>query len=78
VIANADSQGFYRVLYSRSIYREFTKQLQLNHHAISTIERASIMNDGFAFLKSGYLPIDTVFNLIQYVSGKHLELSITS
>lgn len=75
VIANADSQGFYRVLYSTDIYRELAKQLSLNHHAISTIERASIMNDMFAFLKSGHLSVDVVFNLIQYVAGS-LENSL--
>jgi hypothetical protein len=72
VIANADSQGYYRVLYSRQIYKELTKQLKLNHHALSTIERSSIINDMFAFLKAGYLEVDTVFDLIQYVAGKLL------
>ncbi|KAI6182856.1 Aminopeptidase [Aphelenchoides bicaudatus] len=68
IIANADSQGFYRVLYSKQIYKELAKQLMLNHHALSTIERASVINDMFAFLKAGYLDVDTVFDLIQYVA----------
>jgi hypothetical protein len=71
VVANADSHGFYRVLYAPEIYKELSKQLRLDHHEISTIERASVMNDMFAFLKSGHLNVDVLFDLIQYVSGNH-------
>ncbi|KAI6178426.1 Aminopeptidase [Aphelenchoides besseyi] len=66
IIANAESEGFYRVLYSRPIYAEFTRQFNLNPKAISVIDRASILNDAFAYLKSGYLPVDVVFDLIAY------------
>jgi hypothetical protein len=52
------------------------KQLSLNHNVISTIERASIINDMFAFLRSGHLSIDTVFSLIEYVAGNYDNLSI--
>ncbi|KAI6225916.1 Aminopeptidase [Aphelenchoides besseyi] len=66
IIANAESEGFYRVLYSRPIYAEFTRQFNLNPKAISVIDRASVLNDAFAYLKSGYLSVDVVFDLIAY------------
>jgi hypothetical protein len=58
------------VLYSREIYKELAKQLRFNHTAISTIERAALLNDMFAFLKSGHITVDVLFELIEYVAGE--------
>lgn len=67
VIANAESLGYYRVLYEGDLYTEFTKQLKSKHNEIGAIDRAAILNDAFCFLRSGHLNVDTVFDLVQYV-----------
>ena len=69
LIANADASGFYRVLYSRALYKALTRQLRDNHNALTIVDRASLINDAFAFLNSGHLSIDVVFELIEYTTG---------
>uniref|UniRef100_A0A1I7SE92 Aminopeptidase n=1 Tax=Bursaphelenchus xylophilus TaxID=6326 RepID=A0A1I7SE92_BURXY len=74
VVANADANGFYRVLYTEEIYKEFAKQLRRDHTGIATVDRAVIINDAFAFVKAGYLKLDVAFDLVSYVeAGTELD-----
>jgi len=74
VIANAESLGYYRVLYELDLYTEFSKQLRTRHSEIGTIDRAALLNDAFCFMRSGHLGADTVMDLIQYVeNGKEVD-----
>ncbi|CAD5207452.1 unnamed protein product [Bursaphelenchus okinawaensis] len=73
-VANAGANGFYRVLYSEDIYKEFIRQLKRDHSQLTLIDRAVIMNDAFAFVKAGYLSIEMAFDLILYVEeGTELD-----
>lgn len=74
VIANAESLGYYRVLYDLDLYKEFSKQLKIRHTEIGTVDRAALLNDAFCFMRSGHLGADTVMDLIQYVeNGKEID-----
>uniref|UniRef100_A0AC35EUK0 Aminopeptidase n=1 Tax=Panagrolaimus sp. PS1159 TaxID=55785 RepID=A0AC35EUK0_9BILA len=74
IIANSDSLGYYRVLYSKDLYKEFTRQLDTNHTEIGTVDRGAILNDAFNFMRSGHLSADIVMDLIQYVEdGKESD-----
>ncbi|VDK44250.1 unnamed protein product [Anisakis simplex] len=67
VIVNSNSLGFMRVLYEQKIYDELTEQLRTNHQAISSLDRASIIDDAFAFANAGLLPISTAMGLVRYL-----------
>ncbi|KAE9550876.1 hypothetical protein FO519_005921 [Halicephalobus sp. NKZ332] len=74
VVANAESLGYYRVLYDLDLYKEFTKQLKARHSEVNTVDRAALLNDAFCFLKSGHLGAETVMDLIQYIEdGKEID-----
>ncbi|VDD93523.1 unnamed protein product [Enterobius vermicularis] len=67
VVANARAKGYYRVLYDQQVYKEIIRQLNERHTAFFAVERASIINDAFAFAKAGLLPINTAMDIIGYV-----------
>ena len=74
IVANAESLGYYRVLYSNDLYREFTRQLDSDHSEIGTVDRGALLNDAFSFMRSGHLSADIVMDLIQYVEdGKETQ-----
>lgn len=37
---------------------------------MTTVDRASVINDAFAFLRAGLLKLDKVFDLVLYVQGE--------
>uniref|UniRef100_A0A0N5BKL1 Aminopeptidase n=1 Tax=Strongyloides papillosus TaxID=174720 RepID=A0A0N5BKL1_STREA len=67
-IANTDSKGYFRVLYDNDNYKAIVKQLKINHRKIKSLDRSIIINDAFAFVRSGYLDVGEALNLIEYLA----------
>ncbi|KAJ1353380.1 hypothetical protein KIN20_009988 [Parelaphostrongylus tenuis] len=68
VVANTDGLSYVKVLYDKRNYEELTKQLRVNHTAISAIDRTMILVDAFDFSKSSKLNIEVYLDLLLYAT----------
>lgn len=62
--------GFFRVNYDARNWELLTNQLLTDHAAISTVNRAQIMDDAFGLAEAGILDYDIVMKLTTYLQNE--------
>lgn len=67
--------GYYRVQYPLDDWRKFSTLLQSSPGDLSSSDRTSLINDGFALAKSGRISIDVALDLTQYLGEKERAVS---
>uniref|UniRef100_A0A915D473 Aminopeptidase N n=1 Tax=Ditylenchus dipsaci TaxID=166011 RepID=A0A915D473_9BILA len=67
-VVNSESNGFYRVQYSKKTLDRITDQLLLDHQKISVKSRARIIDDTFTLAEAGRLPYEAALNLTHYLA----------
>ncbi|XP_052782181.1 putative aminopeptidase-2 isoform X1 [Mya arenaria] len=68
ILGNIQQYGVYRVNYDENNWNELIKQLKDNHTAISTINRAQIINDAFGFAAAKQLPMSIALKTLEYLN----------
>ncbi|CAL8127625.1 unnamed protein product [Orchesella dallaii] len=70
ILLNPRGTGYYRVLYDEELYHLLKKQLIENAKLFHQEGRAQLLEDAFAFARSGYISIQTTLNLTQYLENE--------
>ncbi|XP_032306948.1 glutamyl aminopeptidase [Drosophila ananassae] len=65
---NCDQVGYYRVNYETAQWNTLANQLVTQPSALSSGDRASLLNDAFALADSTQLPYETAFELTKYLA----------
>ncbi|KAI1719438.1 peptidase family m1 domain-containing protein [Ditylenchus destructor] len=67
-VLNSESNGFYRVQYSKKTLDRITGQLQNDHERITVKSRARLLDDTFTLAEAGRLPYEAALNLTHYLA----------
>lgn len=67
IIGNHQHKGFYRVNYEVADWNKIIDQFNKDHTFFSVTDRAGIIDDAFAFARSGRLNYEIAFNLTSYL-----------
>lgn len=73
---NTEFSGFYRVLYDEITYRELGEMIQAKR--LSPIDRFNVVNDRYAFFRSGQIDLDHYLDYFDYYADEDHHLSISS
>uniref|UniRef100_A0A8C5B8G9 Aminopeptidase n=1 Tax=Gadus morhua TaxID=8049 RepID=A0A8C5B8G9_GADMO len=74
---NVDMSGYYMVHYQGQGWSGLTRLLQTNHTALSSSDRASLINNVFQLVSVGKVPLDTALELSLYLSREMETLAVT-
>ncbi|CAG7836481.1 unnamed protein product, partial [Allacma fusca] len=75
ILVNADSTGFYRVVYDSNLTESIQRQLYLNHTAIPVSARCRLIDDYFSVSYKNQTAVETALNMISYV-GKETDFAV--
>ncbi|KAG4068501.1 hypothetical protein HA402_004842 [Bradysia odoriphaga] len=71
LVVNKLSSGYYRVLYDRQNYRLITNALIENIHVLSTVDKASLIDDLYTFCENDLVTYDVFFDLLRYMQAEY-------
>uniref|UniRef100_A0A8C1N143 Aminopeptidase n=1 Tax=Cyprinus carpio TaxID=7962 RepID=A0A8C1N143_CYPCA len=74
---NVDMSGYYIVHYEGSGWDDLIKLLKHNHTALSSNDRASLINNAFQLVSVGKLPLDKALDLTLYLSKETEIMPVT-
>ncbi|XP_030647207.1 endoplasmic reticulum aminopeptidase 1b [Chanos chanos] len=74
---NVDMSGYYIVHYEGSGWDQLITLLQHNHTALSSNDRASLINNAFQLVSVGKLPLDKALDLSLYLSKETEIMPVT-
>ncbi|KAI5618528.1 endoplasmic reticulum aminopeptidase 1 isoform X1 [Silurus asotus] len=74
---NVDMSGYYIVHYSGSGWNDLIALLNHNHTALSSNDRASLINNAFQLVSVGKLPLDKALDLSLYLSKETEIMPVT-
>uniref|UniRef100_A0A8C5BHS8 Aminopeptidase n=1 Tax=Gadus morhua TaxID=8049 RepID=A0A8C5BHS8_GADMO len=74
---NVDMSGYYMVHYQGQGWSGLTRLLQTNHTALSSSDRASLINNVFQLVSVGKVTLDTALELSLYLSREMEPLAVT-
>ncbi|XP_070992129.1 endoplasmic reticulum aminopeptidase 1b [Oncorhynchus clarkii lewisi] len=74
---NVDMSGYYMVHYEGEGWRSLTSLLLTNHRALSSNDRASLINNAFQLVSVGKVGLDTALDLSLYLSKETDIMPVT-
>ncbi|XP_056156153.1 endoplasmic reticulum aminopeptidase 1-like [Lampris incognitus] len=74
---NVDMSGYYMVHYEGQGWRSLIRLLQHNHTALSSNDRASLINNVFHLVSIGKVQLDTALDLSLYLSRETEIMAVT-
>ncbi|XP_062874242.1 endoplasmic reticulum aminopeptidase 1b [Trichomycterus rosablanca] len=74
---NVDMSGYYIVHYAGSGWDDLISLLKRNHTALSSNDRASLINNAFQLVSVGKLPLDKALDLSLYLSRETEIMPVT-
>ncbi|KAK7164435.1 hypothetical protein R3I94_002978 [Phoxinus phoxinus] len=74
---NVDMSGYYIVHYEGSGWDDLIRLLKHNHTALSSNDRASLINNAFQLVSIGQLPLDKALDLTLYLSKETEIMPVT-
>lgn len=73
---NPNQTGFYRVHYEPDVWRQLSDVLidsTYRQHVLSATDRANLIDDAFALMKTGALDVESTFRLTQYLRNNERD-----
>lgn len=71
LIVNKLSSGYYRVLYDRQNYQLISNALIEDMNQLLPLDRASLIDDVYAFCENDVLTYDVFFDLLRYMQSEY-------